>query len=50
MLGCPFSRVREKVPEADEGTLATSRGRALIPTLSRERERGTNHILISDFQ
>jgi len=32
--------LREKVPEADEGDLASPRKRALTPALSRKRERG----------
>ena len=38
-LTFPFSRLREKVREVDEG-LAGSRKRALTLTLSRKRERG----------
>jgi hypothetical protein len=35
-----FSRLREKVPEADEGTLVTVNRLALTLALSRKRERG----------
>jgi hypothetical protein len=38
--GCPFSRSREKVPEADEGSLWVLGQLALTLTLSREREGG----------
>jgi len=35
-----FSRLREKVPEADEGELAMSNQLALTPTLSRGAGEG----------
>jgi len=36
----PFSRLREKVPEADEGMLVRANQERPHPALSRERERG----------
>ena len=35
----PFSRLREKVPEADEGMLVRANRERPHPTLSRKRER-----------
>jgi len=40
ILGFSFSRLREKVPEADEGKLDRSNLECPHPTLSRTRERG----------
>ncbi len=44
----PFSRLREKVPEADEGSFASVDSKiALTPALSRKRERGNAEAVIA---
>src|SRR5215510_13057225 len=39
-LAFPFSRLREKVPKADEGLFGTANHACPHPALSRKRERG----------